>query len=145
MFLFFFFCFVYGFKNQNGKFLCLDKVFISCYLSFFKASKTKTASFRNFAWLSWTLFQVLLLRFWLQNQNGKFLCLDQTFVPCYFTWFMGYKIRNMNFLRLYKNFVSASFTSFMASKTKTVSFYGLLRPLFLVLVYAFNFQQGKFL
>ena len=30
----------------------------------------------------------------------------------------------------------------MASKTNTGSFYGLIRPLFVVLVYGFNFQQG---
>ena len=30
----------------------------------------------------------------------------------------------------------------MASKTNTGSFYGLIRPLFLVLAYGFNFQQG---
>ena len=33
----------------------------------------------------------------------------------------------------------------MPSKTKTRSFYDLIRPLFLVLVYGFNFQQGTFL
>ena len=63
----------------------------------------------------------------------------------FFRLVYGYKIRNGNFLRLNKNFVSCSFTSLMASKTKTGRFYDLIRPSFLVLVYGFNFQQGKFL
>ena len=33
----------------------------------------------------------------------------------------------------------------MASKTKTENFYDLIRPLFLVPFYGFNFQEGKFL
>ena len=72
-------------KSWNGKFLCLEKTFISCYLTLFMASKTKPASFHD---LIRPLFLVLLLRFWLQNQNGKFLYLDKTFVFCSFAWFM---------------------------------------------------------
>ena len=68
--------------------LCLDKTFIPSYLALFMASKTKTASFHDFIR---TLFLVLLLRFWLQNQNGKFLCLHKTFVPDSFVWFMAIK------------------------------------------------------
>ena len=100
-FCFLLFYFIYGFKNQNRKFLCLEKTFISCYLALFMASKTKTASFHD---LIKTLFLVLLLRFWVQNQNGKFLCFDKTFLPCSFAWYMA--IRNENFLRLNKNFVT---------------------------------------
>ena len=85
-------CFVYGFENQHGKFSDLQR----------------------------TLSLDLLLHFWLQNQNGKVLCRDKTFIPCSVAWFM-------------------------ASKTKTGSFYDLIRPLLLVFVYGFNFQQGKFL
>ena len=47
-------------ESQNGKFLWLDKTFVSCYLALFMASKTKTASFHD---LIRTLFLVLLLRF----------------------------------------------------------------------------------
>ena len=50
-----------------------------------------------------TLFLVLLLRFSPQNQNGKFLCRDKIFAPCFFCLVYGYKIRNGNFLRLHKN------------------------------------------
>ena len=46
-------------------------------------------------------------------------------------------------MRLNKNFVPCSFTLSMASKTKAGSFYGLIRPLFLVLVH--GFQQGNIL
>ena len=92
------------------------------------ASKIKMASFHD---LIKTLFLVLLHHFGLQNQNDMFLCLDKTFVPCSLAWFMAIN--------------SCSFTLFMASKTKTGSFYDLIRPLLLVLVYGFNFQQGKFL
>ena len=79
--------------------LCLDKIFISCYLALLMASKTKTASFHD---LIRTLFLVLLLRFRLQNQNGKFLCLDQTFAPCCFAWFVALKFETRIFWDLIK-------------------------------------------
>ena len=75
-FYFLLFCFVDGFKNQNRKFLCLDKRSSSCYLTLFMATKTKMKNFHD---LKRTLFLVLLLHFWIQNQNLKFLCLDKTF------------------------------------------------------------------
>ena len=53
------------------------------------ASKTKTVSLHD---LLGTLLLVLLLPFWLQNQNSKFLCLDKAFVPCSFTWCMAIKL-----------------------------------------------------
>ena len=110
-------CFVYGFKNQNGKFPWVSKNFVSGSFTPFLTSKPKR--------------QV--------SVPWKDIC------SLFFCLVYGYKIRNGNFLRLNKNFVSFSFTSFIASKTKTGSFYDLIRPLLLVLVYGFNFQQGKFL
>ena len=103
------------------------------------ASKTKTASFHD---LIRTLLLVLLLRFWLQKSTQQVSVPWQDICSLFFCLAQGYKIRKRNFLGYNKNFI-CSFTSFMASKTKTKSFYGLIRPLFLVLVYGFNFQQGK--
>ena len=57
----------------------------------------------------------------------------------------GTKNQNVKFLWLDKFFVSYYFALFMTSKTKTASSYDLIRPLFLVLVYGFNLQQGTFL
>ena len=138
-FCFLLFCFVYDFKNQNRKFLFLGKT---------------------------SYFLLSCIAYGFENQNNKFPWLSKNFVsgsftlsltsktkrevsvpwpgicPLFFCLVYGYKTRNWNFLR---NFVSCSFTSFMASKTKSESFYDLIRPLFLVLVYGFNFQEEKFL
>ena len=72
-------------KTYKGSFYAL---IIACHRALFMASKIKTASFHD---LIRTLFLVLLLRFLLQNQNGKFLCLDKTFAPCSFSWFIAIK------------------------------------------------------
>ena len=93
------FCFVYGFKIQYGKFLYLDKTFMSYYRALVMVSKTKATSFYD---LIRTLSLVLLLRFWLQTQSGKFLCLHKTFVLCCFAWFMAIKFKKRIFWDLIK-------------------------------------------
>ena len=82
--------------NQNGKFLV--KSSISCYLTLFMASKTKMESFHNFIR---TLFLAFFLRFWFQNQNGTFLCLDKKF-SYFFAWFMAIKFETGIFWDLIK-------------------------------------------
>ena len=74
-------------KTKTGS-LCYEKTFISCYLVLAMASKTKTASFHD---LIRTSFLAPLLCFCLQNQNGKFLCLDRIFILCSFAWFVAIK------------------------------------------------------
>ena len=108
---------LYGFKNQNGEFPWLSKNFV-CFFG--------------------------LLRFWLQNQKGNFLFLDKTFVPCSFAWFMAIKFETGIFWDLIITLFLVLSLPFWL-KTKRTSFCALIRPLFLVLVYGFNFQQGKFL
>ena len=74
-------------KTKAGSFYALIRhlfLILLCLCS----QKTKTASAYG---LIRTFFLVLLLRFWLQNQNGKFLCIDKTFVSCSFAWFMAIK------------------------------------------------------
>ena len=76
-FCFFLFCFVYDFKSQSNKFLCLDKTFAPCSFAWFKAIKFETGIFLG---LIKMLFLVLLHRLWLQKSTmevfmaGKDLC-----------------------------------------------------------------------
>ena len=133
----FFLFFIQIIKAKTGGFYGLIRTLFLIILLCLRLQKPKRQVIR-------TLFLVLLLCFWLQHQNVKFLCLNKTFVPCSFAWFMAIKLETGIFWDLIKT-VSCSFTSFMASKTKTRSFYDLIRPFFLVLVYCFNFQQGKVL
>ena len=93
----------------------LEKTFISCYLTLFMASKTKTASFHD---LIRPLLLVLLLRFWPQNQNGKFLCLDKTFVLCSFAWFMDIKFETGIFGDLIITFFLVLFLRLWLQKPK---------------------------
>ena len=108
-----------GFKNQNGEFPWLSKNFV--FSGFFG-----------------------LLRFWLQNQKGNFLCLDKTFVPFSFARFMAIKFETGIFWDLIITLFLVLLLPFWLT-TKRTSFCALIRPLFLFLVYGFNFQQGKFL
>ena len=71
---FLFFCFVNDFKNQNKKFLSLDKTFVSCYLTLFMVSITKTTHVHH---LLRTLFLVLLLCFWLKTKTATFCALKR--------------------------------------------------------------------
>ena len=79
------------------------------------APKTKATSSHD---LIRTLFLALLLHFWLQNQNKKFLCLDKIFVLYSFAWFMA------------KNF-------------ETEIFWDLLKTLLLVLLLHLWLQNPK--
>ena len=71
---------------------------VSYHFALFMASKTKTASFHDLR----TLFLVLLLRFWLQNQSDKFLCLNKRFAPRSFAWFMAITFKRRIFWDLIK-------------------------------------------
>ena len=125
---------------------------------------SKTASFHD---LIRTLFLILLLSFWLQNQNRKFLCLDKIFVPDSFAWFLAIKFemrifwfliktlflvlllrfwlqnQNSNFLCLVKAFAPYSFAWFMAIKFETGIFLDLIKTLFLVLLLSLWLQTPK--
>ena len=105
-------------KNQNKKFLCLYRTF--------------------------NLFLVILLCLWLWKPKRQVFRLTKNFVFGSFTSFLTSKPKR-KVLCLDKTFIPCSLAWFMALKTKTGSFYDLIRPLFLVFVYGFNFQQGKFL
>ena len=90
-FSFLLFFFIYAFKNQNGKFLCLDKTFISCYLALFYGFKNQNDKFpwlnKNFVFGSSTSFL---------TSKPKSLCLD--IWSLFFCLVYGYKIGNRNFL-----------------------------------------------
>ena len=82
VFVSYYFALFMALKTQNGNFLCLDKASISCYLTLFMDLKIKIESFHD---LIKALFPILLLLFWLQNQSGKFLYLEKTLAACSFT------------------------------------------------------------
>ena len=104
--------------------------------------KTKTRSFCLYR--TFNLFLVILLCLWLWKPKRQVFRLTKNFVFGSFTSFMTSKPKH-KVLCLDKTFIPCSLAWFMALKTKTGSFYDLIRPLFLVFVYGFNFQQGKFL
>ena len=104
--------------------------------------KTKTRSFCLYR--TFNLFLVILLCLWPWKPKRQVFRLTKNFVFGSFTSFMTSKPKH-KVLCLDKTFIPCSLAWFMALKTKTGSFYDLIRPLFLVFVYGFNFQQGKFL
>ena len=79
----------------------------------------------------------------LSKPKQQVLCLDKTFAPCSFAWFMAIKFETGIFCNLKTLFLVLLLRLWLQKPKPEVS--DLIRPLLLVLVYGFNFQQGKFL